>query len=289
MFFQILINGIAIGCIYGLVALCFVIIHKATDVLNFAQGELLMLSAYFIYGLTLAGVSLPLAIILSMVFSIMINFIIARGIMRPLIGYPLFPLVLATLAIGIIIKGVVLLSWGHDLLPLKSIFGNQIFRFKYFSISSMNLGTIGVTILLIILLSLFFASTKVGIALRATSEDVISSYLCGIPIKRVFWLSWVISGGIIGTIAGVLVAPITFLNPHMGYIGLLAFPAAVLGGFESIPGALIGGILLGVFELLAAGYLPEAIKSIFPWVALYVILLIRPEGIFGKFEKVRKV
>lgn len=118
MFWQILINGISIGCIYGLVALCFVIIYKATDVVNFAQGELLMLSAYFVYALTSGGVSLPIAIALSLVFSIIINFIIARIIMRPLIGYPLFPIVISTFAVGVILKGVVTYFWGYDYHPV---------------------------------------------------------------------------------------------------------------------------------------------------------------------------
>jgi branched-chain amino acid transport system permease protein len=208
--------------------------------------------------------------------------------MRPLIGYPLFPIVISTFAVGVILKGVVTYFWGYDYHPVPPLFGTRVMRLEYFSLTSMNLGIIVVTSILVILLFLFFSYTKLGTALRATSEDVIASYISGIPVKRIFWLSWVIVG-VIGGMAGVCVTPITFLNPQTGFIGLSAFPAAVLGGFESIPGSLIGGIVLGILEMLASGYLPESIKFIFPWVALYLILLIRPEGFFGKFEKVRKV
>ena len=288
MILQIIFNGMALGCIYALIALCFVIIYKATDVVNFAQGELMMLSAYMVYSLILMGLSFCFAFMLAILFSIIVNFIISRLVMRPLIGYHLFPVVIATLAIGIIIRGIVVSIWGHETKPLNSPFV-KVITLKYFSATSHSIGIIAVTIFLIIILALFFKYTKIGTALRATSEDVIASYLCGISVKKIFNLSWIISGGVVGTIAGVLVAPTTFLSPHLGHIGLLAFPAAVLGGFESIPGALIGGVLLGILELLAAAYLPEAIKSIFPWMALYLILIIRPEGMFGSYEKIRKV
>ena len=287
MILQILVNGIALGCIYALIALCFVIIYKATDVVNFAQGELMMLSAYMIYALRLAGVSFVLALMLGIIFSAIIYYIFSRVVMRPLIGYHLFPIVVATLAIGLIIRGAVAIKWGHQIKPFDSPFG-EVIDFKYFSITSHNVGIIVITSLLIIILAVFFKYTKFGTALRATSEDVIASYICGIPVKNVFSLSWIIAG-IVGTIAGVFVAPTTFLSPSLGHIGLLAFPAAVLGGFQSIPGALIGGVILGILELFASGYLPDAVKSIFPWMALYVILIIRPEGIFGSFEKIRKV
>ena len=155
--------------------------------------------------------------------------------------------------------------------------------------TSANLGVIGVLIVSIILFWLFLKSTTIGIAFRATSEDLVGASVCGISIKKIGWLSWIISGGIIGCISGVIVAPIVFLNPELDKMGIMAFPAVVLGGFKSVVGALIGGMILGVAQLLAAGYMGDIFKTIFPWIALYVILIIRPEGLFGKYEKVRKI
>lgn len=281
MLLQVIFNGMVLGSVYALIALCFVIIFKATDVVNFAQGELIMLSAYFIFALREAGLPHFVVILLAILFSSLVSFFLGRVVMRPLIGYSIFPIVTSTFAIGLIITGTVFLVWGPQSRHFGSLFGESIFF--------DNVGIIATTTISVIVFGLFFKYTKFGTALRATSEDIIAAYVCGIPVKKIFILAWIISGGIMSTITAVLITPRVFLSPRIGYIGILAFPAAVLGGFRSIPGALIGGILMGLFELGANAYLPDAIKSISPWMALYIILIIRPEGLFGSYERVKKV
>jgi len=285
MFWEQIFSGLIIGSFYSLMALGFVLVYKATDVLNFAQGDLMMLGPFF--ALTLATVlKLPLliAIIGSIVLTSFIGYLMDRLVVRKMVGHSLFAIVLATLAISIIIRSLAGLGWGHQLHSMPEIFSNIPFDIESIAISPNQLWVIGISIGLVILFYIFFQFTNIGISFRAASQNQMGSVYCGISVKKVFTYSWVMSG-FVGAIGGILIAPVSMLQVDLGYLALLAFPAAILGGMRSIPGAIVGGIILGIMESLAGAYMADWIKNIFPWLALIIILLIKPEGLFGVHKR----
>ncbi len=286
-FIQLILSGISIGCIYGIVALGFVLIFKATEVINFAQGELMLLGAFISYSF-ITYVHLPYwgAFLLTIIVMGLIGLILERAVLRSLVGEPVFSIVMLTIGLGIFIRSVVgmIPSWGTDSYSFITPFSNKFMRFGPYVISWEQLAIIGMTVLLIVTLFIFFRLTKVGIAMRATSQNQLAAVYMGISVTRVFSQTWTLAAAI-GGIAGILLAPITFVHMNMGFIGLKAFPAAVLGGFGSIPGALVGGLIIGLIESLSGVYLPEGWKDVMAYIILIVILIIRPEGLFGIQEK----
>ncbi|HDP24913.1 MAG TPA: branched-chain amino acid ABC transporter permease [Deltaproteobacteria bacterium] len=281
MFWQMIVSGLAMGCIYALIALGFVLIYKATEIVNFAQGDIMMVGAFVAYTtLILFHVPYILAILMTLVFMALFGMVIERVLLRPLIGEPVFAMIMVTLAVGILLRSVAGMIWGYETYRFSAGMVDQPVRFAGVSLSSIHLWIMGVTVILIGALYFFFNRTKMGISIEATSQNQLAAFLMGIGVKRVFSNIWAI-GAIVAAIAGILLSPIQFLNYNMGYIGLKAFPAAVLGGFGSVPGAIVGGIIIGVSESLAGVYLPGGFKETTAWIILIIVLLIRPEGIFG--------
>jgi branched-chain amino acid transport system permease protein len=279
-----IINGIALGCIYALVALGFVLVYKATNIINFAQGEIMMVCSYICYsGITYLHLNFIFAFVLAVFFGFLLGAILERLFIRPLIGYPVLSVVIATIGISMVLQALVGLIWGFEPQTLDP-FPVSPYHIWGVGISPVHLWTIIITFSLILIFSYFFRSTLIGIKLRAISEDLIGAMASGIAVKKMFNFTWGLAAAI-GAVAGVLIAPIIFIHPHMGAIGLRALPAAVLGSFGSIPGAIVGGIVLGVSETIAGLYLPKEIKDVFPWLILFLVLLIKPEGIFYTYEQ----
>ena len=190
-----------------------------------------------------------------------------------------------TMGIGICLRAVVGTIWGHQVKAVPEILSlTPITLFQGLLVSPFHMTIFIVTIAIVLLLGLFFQYTRMGTSMRAVSMHHLASFLMGIRVRRVFFINWMISG-FIGALGGLLIAPLTFLSPDLGWIGLNAFPAAVLGGFGSIPGAVVGGLIMGVSENIAGGYLPEGIKNVFAWIVLILVLMIRPEGLFGAYEE----
>lgn len=287
MFLQQVVTGLAMGCIYALVALGFVLIYKATDVINFAQGDLMMVGAFiaftFINHLHFPFLlSIPIALALMAFFGMLID----RIVLRPLVGEAAFAMIMVTIGLGIFIRSVAGMIWGYDTYSFRVSISDEPVRIGALALSYVHIWIIGVTIALIAALYYFFNRTKMGISMEATSQNQLAAFLMGIGVKTVFSRIWAISAMVAG-VAGILLCPIQFLNYNMGFIGLKAFPAAVLGGFGSIPGAIVGGVIIGVSESLAGVYLPDGFKDIFAWILLIVVLMFRPEGIFGIPERKR--
>ena len=260
-FIQQLVGGIALGCVYGLIALGFVLIYKATEVVNFAQGDLMMLGGFFAFTfITQLGldywVGLPLTVLAMAAFGAVVE----RTVVRPILGFPQFSIVMVTIGLGFLLRSVAGMIWGTDDLQIPTPFSGGV--------------------LLCLLEWVYFNKTGMGDAMQATSQNMLGAYYMGIPVKRVFSLIWAISAAVAG-FAGVLLAPIAFIHTNVGFLGLKAFPAAVLGGFGSIPGALVGGIIIGVVETLSGFYLPEGFKDVAAYILLLVVLMVRPEGLFG--------
>jgi branched-chain amino acid transport system permease protein len=280
-FIQQVVGGVALGCVYGLIALGFVLIYKATEVVNFAQGDLMMLGGFFAYTfIDQVGfnywIGFGLAVLTMAAFGAMVE----RLIVRPILGFPQFSIIMATIGLGFALRAIAGMIWGTDDLRIDTPFSSGVVHIGSLVVADDKLSVIVATIILCGALWVYFSKTKLGIAMQATSQNMLGAYYMGIPVKRVFSLIWAISAAVAG-IAGVLLAPIAFIHTNIGFLGLKAFPAAVLGGFGSIPGALAGGLVIGVTETLSGFYLPEGFKDVAAYVLLLIVLMVRPEGLFG--------
>lgn len=286
-FLQLTIAGVAIGCIYALIALGFVLIYKATEVVNFAQGDVMMLGAFAAF--TFAGIwNLPFAV--AVVFAIVVLAIVGalfdRLLLRPIIGQPTFAAVMVTIGAGYVLRGIATMipGWGTDTHALKAPYSEGVIRIGELSISTDHIAIIVLTTALCLVLYLFFKKTRIGIAMQASSQNQLAAYYMGIPVRRINTLIWAISAGV-AAFAAVLLAPITFVHSNMGFVGLKAFPAAVVGGFGSIPGAIVGGLIIGLVESYAGFYLPEGFKDTAPYIVVLLVLIIRPSGIFAEMRR----
>lgn len=285
---QIIISGIAQGCIYGLIALGFVLIYKATETVNFAQGELMMLGAFCGLGLmTMLGFPFWLAVIAAIAAMAVFGIALERIVVRPILGQPAFSVVMLTIGIGYVARGLITMipTIGTETHTLPVPYKDQAWKLGALVLNVEQLVVIAATAVLSALLYLMFRYSKLGIAMQAASQNQLAAYYMGIPVKRLNGLVWGLAAAV-AAVAGLLLAPITFVHANMGFIGLKAFPAAVVGGFGSLPGAIVGGLVIGLVESLSGFYLPEGFKDVAAYVVVLVMLVVRPNGLFG--EKLRK-
>jgi branched-chain amino acid transport system permease protein len=281
-FLPLAIAGIATGCVYALVALGFVLIWKATEVVNFAHGELMMLGGFTGLALVTMGWPWPLALAGAALACALFGLLVERAVLRPLLGQPHIPIVMTTLGLGFMLKGAVTMvpGWGTETHALPTPFAGQVVSLAGTPVAANHLLVIAVTLLLGLVLFGFFRGTRLGKALRATAQNSLGAQLVGISLTRMHGIVWALAAGL-AAVAGVLLAPVTFVHAHMGLIGLKALPAAVIGGFGSVPGAVAGGLLLGLVESFAGFYAPDGIKDIAAHVLVLAVLLLRPAGLFG--------
>ncbi|HEX2540246.1 MAG TPA: branched-chain amino acid ABC transporter permease [Caldimonas sp.] len=285
---EIVIKGVAQGCNYGLIALGLVLIYKSTETVSFAHGELMMLGAFGGFALmTLLGVPFWLAMPATVIGMGLFGVGLERAVIRPILGQPAFTVVMLTIGIGYVARGVVTMipaigTETHTMpLPYKDI----VWNVGGVSINSEHVVAIVVTAVLCAVLYAMFRFSKIGIAMQATSQNQLAAYYMGIPVRRLNGIVWGLAAAA-AAIAGILLSPSTFVHANMGFIGLSAIPAAVIGGFGSLPGAIVGGIIIGVAEALSGFYLPEGFKDIAPYVLVLLMLVVKPNGLFG--EKLRK-
>jgi len=280
---QLIVSGIAQGCIYGLIALGIVLIYKATETVSFAQGELMMLGAFL--GLVLMGLlggSFWLALPLVVLAMVLLGMATERVAIRPILGQPAFSIVMLTFGLGYVARGAITMipGIGTDTSALTVPYKDQVWMAGELVLNVEQLVVIGATLLLCAALYALFRFSRIGIAMQAASQNQLAAYYMGIPVQRLNGLVWGLAAGV-AAIAGLLLAPITFVHANMGFIGLKAFPAAVVGGFGSLPGAIVGGLVIGLVEALAGFYLPEGIKDIAAYVVVLLMLMVRPAGLFG--------
>ena len=269
------------GCIYGLVALGFVLIYKATELVNFAQGDLLMLGAFTCYMLVVwYGVGYWLAFVLAVAAVAVFGAVLDATVLRRVIGQPQFALVMLTIGLAAMFRAFASITWGSEIYTLPTPFSAKATRIGGVAVSHEYVSIIVGTVLLCGALYAFFTFTRVGVAMQAASQNQLAAYYMGIPVKRMFSLVWAISAGV-AAIAGVLLAPVSLIDINLGFIGLKAFSAAVLGGFGSIQGALVGGVTIGLIELFSGVYLPQGFKDVAAYVVLLLVLAVRPQGMFG--------
>ena len=283
--FQLLVSGISQGCVYGLIALGFVLIYKATEMVNFAQGDMMMLGAYVAYTYVhLAGLPFFWGLLATVLTMALIGVLIERAVLRPMIGEPPFAVLMITIGLGFILRAVAGAVWGNDPKTISSPFTGGVLRIAEVSVGYENLAIISGTAVLCVALYLFFRFTRLGIAMQAASQNQLAAYYVGIPVKRIYSLVWAMSAAI-AAIAGILVAPVSLIEPVMGFIGIKAFAAAIVGGFGSLPGAIVGGLLVGIVEQFAGLYLPPGFSDTSAYVILLLMLFIRPQGIFATMQQ----
>ena len=285
---QIIVSGCAIGSVYALMALGYTITYNSLRLINFAQGDMYMLGAVF--GLTYVNLGVPYAaaIVLGALTSALFGVIIERGIFRPLRNYAALNLIIATIGISITIRAGAQLIWGSHAMPYPQVFGSDPIYIGSIQIMPAYLAVLCIAALAIVVLQFFFHKTKVGKAIRATAQNRNAPAMMGIPVGKMDSLAAAISAAL-GGIGGVLIGPIFYVETEMGALaGLKGFAAAVLGGFGSIPGAITGGVVLGLAENLSARYISSVYKDAIAFVILIAVLLAMPNGILGGKEKGRK-
>jgi branched-chain amino acid transport system permease protein len=279
---QLTLNGIAVGAIYALVALGLVLIYKATEVLNFAHGDLLMVSAFSAWGLiTVAGLPFWLAALITMLLSAALAYGLDAMIIRRITGQPQFAGVMLTIALAFMIRGLVSMLYGPQSRTYNTPWSGQTLQAGGVAIAHLQLVILGVALLVTVLLFLFFRNTRLGVAMQAASQNQLAAYLNGVRVKRVNSQVWALAGATAG-IAGVLLAPITLVDISLWTVTLKALAALVLGGFGSIPGAIVGGLLIGLIEQYAGVYLPDGFKDLVAYLVLIGVLIIRPRGLMGE-------
>jgi branched-chain amino acid transport system permease protein len=282
-FLQLLISGIAQGCIYGLIALGFVLIYKATETVSFAQGDLMMLGAFGgLAAMTWMGFPYWLAVLAAVAAMALFGVVLERLVIRPILGQPAFSIVMLTIGIGYVARGLITMipDIGTETLILPVPYKDEIWNLAGLVLNVEQMVVIGATAVLCALLFALFRYSKIGIAMQAVSQNQLAAYYMGIPVKRLNGLVWGLASAV-AAIAGLLLAPITFVHANMGFIGLKAFPAAVVGGFGSLPGAIVGGLVIGIVESLAGFYLPDGFKDTAPYIAVLIMLMVKPNGLFG--------
>jgi branched-chain amino acid transport system permease protein len=287
LFLQLVLNGLVVGSIYALVALGFVIIYKATSILNFAQGEFLMLGAYVCLALmTRFAVPFVWAFVLTLGFSVLLGLALERVVLRPLIGEPVISVIMVTLGLSSVLKAIVQGIWGTDTRPFPQVFSTTPVQLGPLPVSQGYLWSIACVALLLGLFTAFFRGTRAGIAMRATAFSQQVALSMGISVKRIFALSWSIAA-VVSAAGGILLASVRGgVDGSLAFFGLKVIPVVILGGLDSVAGAIVGGLVIGVLENLSGGYLDPlvggGVKEVAPFVALVLILMVKPYGLFGK-------
>jgi len=285
---QLIIQGLAIGSVYALVALGFVLIYKASSVINFAQGELLMVGAYICLAfLTTYQVPFWAGFLLTMAFSVVLALSVERFILRPMIGEPIISIIMVTIGLSLVLKSVISAIWGTQIRVFPSIFPQTPVQIGEIMVSQVYIYTFLASMVFLVLFALFFKYSRMGIAMRATANSNQVALSMGISVKRVFAVSWCVAA-VVSAVGGILIGNINGVNVNLSSVGLKVFPAVILGGLDSIPGAVLGGLIIGILENLSGGYLDQyfggGVKEVAPFVILVIILMIKPYGLFGTEE-----
>jgi branched-chain amino acid transport system permease protein len=288
-FFEVLIGGLLSGIMYSLVALGFVLIYKASGVFNFAQGALVFFAALTFVGLQETGLPFWLALPATLAVMVLLALAIERAVLRPLVNQPQITLFMATIGLAFFIEGMAQMMWGANVRGLD--LGLQDEPIKWIAdstgmnISKFDLAAAGVAAVLVAVLAVFFNRTRIGRALRAVADDHQAALAVGIPLRQIWTIVWAVAGAV-ALVAGLLWGARNGVQYALTFVALKALPVLILGGFESVPGAIVGGLIIGASEKLAEVYLGPyvggGIEGWFPYVLALVFLLVRPEGLFGE-------
>jgi branched-chain amino acid transport system permease protein len=285
-FLQLVVTGFSLGMVYALVAIGFVIILKCSEAFNIAQGHFVLIGGYLGYTF-LVPLGLPIwaSLLLAIAVAIIMGLLIERLTLRPLVGQPVLAVIMMTIALATVLEGLATLIWGGEYKAYHGVLPTVALKIGEISVPSESLIGLIVSVAAVSILMLFFRYTKIGLAMRATAEDEQVVQSCGIRATTVYAVSWAIAS-VVGVIGGILLGGVSGVMIPLAEIGLKAFAVVLLGGVNSIGGAIVAGIILGVLENVAAGYLDPLLPGgglahVFPFVVMIIVLIFRPHGLFG--------
>lgn len=285
-FLSLLVNGVSIGLMYSLIALGFVLVYKATDAINFAQGEFVMMAGLIAAAiLGIEGAPLIAAVVATLAVMVGFGFGLEKVVLRPLLGRPVVAVIMATIGLAAVLRGLTPVIFGGETRAVPLPIGDEPIDLGIATLSPVQvLGSI-TTLILFVGFSWFFKKSRMGVAMRAVADNQQVAQAMGINVERYFALAWAMAG-IVSALGGIIWGSMLGVDVHLALVGLKVFPVVILGGLDSIGGALIGGLIIGIVESLVAGYLDPYVgggtKDFAPYVLMIIVLMIKPYGIFGK-------
>jgi len=280
-FLTLIISGLMTGIIYGLVAVGFVLIFKASGVFNLAQGEMLLLGAYLVWMFIVPfGFPVWLAIIAGLAASFLLGWLTQRVFLQPLLGESMLALIMATIALGQFFRGIVAFTWGSQPRPYAAILPSMPFELGNLVLSREHIYGAAISAVLLLALAIFFRYSRWGLAMRGVAEGHQIVRSMGVSVKSIIALSWGIAA-IVATVGGVIIGSISGFSQNLAVMGIFAIPAAFIGGLNSIPGAIVGGLLVGLVESLASGYIGMGSGTAVAFILLIVVMIFRPHGLWG--------
>jgi branched-chain amino acid transport system permease protein len=291
-FLQFLITGLAVGMAYALISLGFVLVWKSSSVANLALGQLVLLSSWFTYGMLVqAGFPLWLGFPLVIIFALCLGWVIERFALRPLIAQPILSLITVTLGIAYFVEGAVNFVWPWSVDALPRLFPIEPVHIGGAVVSQQYIWVAVISLIMFGLLTLFFRYHRMGIAMRATADDQLAVQACGIPVTRIFSMSWMFAC-VVAAIGGILISSIGGITHGLVETGLKSFSVVILGGLDSFAGAIIAGPIIGLCESFGGGYLTTylwaGVKDIIPFVIIIIVMIIKPYGLFGE-ERIERI
>jgi len=289
---QYLITGLAVGMVYSLIGLGFVVVWKSSGVANLALGAIVLISSWFTYGMLVqAGLPLWLGFPLVILFALVLGWVIERFALRPLIAQPILSLITVTLGLAYFIEGLVNFIWPWSVDALPRLFPTEPIRIGLAVVSQEYIWVASISLVMFGLLTLFFRYHKMGIAMRATADDQLAVQACGIPVTKIFSMSWMFAC-VVAAVGGILISSIGGITYGLVETGLKSFSVVILGGLDSFIGAIIAGPIIGLAESLGGGYLSPyiwaGVKDIIPFIIIIIVIIIRPYGLFGE-ERIERI
>lgn len=281
-FIQLTVNGLANGAILALAALGFVVIYKATGVLNFAQGEFLLIAAFVIWFM-LVEVGLPwvVGIAVAVVVGVLLGVVIERLILRPMVGEPVISVIMVTIGLAAALGAIVQIIWGTRPRPFPDFMPSGSVDLFGATVAANRLWALAIVALALISFGLFYTRSRDGVAMRAVADDQQAALTMGISVRRIFVLAWALAA-LSALIGGVLLADLSAVEQNIAGFGLIVFPVVIVGGLDSVPGTIVGGLVIGLLKQFVSGYADPGLAEVVPYLVLMAILMVRPYGIFGE-------
>ncbi len=281
-FLQLTLSGLTNGAVLALAALGFVLIYKASDVINFAQGEFLLVGAYVMFAVVGGlGWHWTIGIVVTVLVAVALGIVLERFVLRPMIGEPIISLIMVTIGLSSLLKAVVSGIWGTDERAFPSFIPSDPINVFGATVTTDKLWAIAIAAVFLVAFNLFFRRSSSGIAMRAVADDQQAALSMGISVKKIFAMAWSISAAT-AAIGGIIVANILGVSGNISGVGLQVFPVVILGGLDSIPGAVLGGVIIGLLQAYTGGYVGHGLNSIIPFIVLVLILMVKPYGLFGQ-------
>jgi branched-chain amino acid transport system permease protein len=280
-FVELTVTGLSNGAVLALAALGFVLIFKSTGVLNFAQGEFLLIGAYSIFAAVSAGLPWPIAVVVALIIAVLLGFLVERTVLRPLVGESAIAVIMVTIGLAAVLRAAVQLVWGTTPRSFPAFIPQDSIEVLGARIPVNRLWAIGLAVLVLVLFTVVFQRSRQGIAMRAVADDQQAALVMGISVRRVFAIAWALAAAS-AVVGGLLLANLVGVSGEVAAFGLVVFPVVILGGLDSIAGTLVGGMVIGLLAEYTSAYIDPKLQEVVPFVALVLILLVRPYGLFGQ-------